>query len=519
MSKVSCPVLPPSPFALFVCLLFAIVLPASLHAATYTVPSSNITLTYTVSGSPVAVTITGCNSDAFGPLLIPSTLEGKPVTTIGDWAFFACYELTSVTIPSTVTTIGEGAFYDCIGLSSVALPSSVTTIGNDAFNACSGLTSVAIPSSVIYIGDGAFGDCNLLASIIVDATNPTYASLNGVLFDKAVSALIQAPSALSGIYTLPDSVTFIVSGALKDCLKLTAIAVNAANPAYASLNGVLFDKTFRTLIRAPSTVSGNYTIPSGVVTIDDSAFNYCAVLTTVSIPSSVMTIGDSAFKNCARLTVVSIPSSVTTIGDSAFEECIGITSVIIPSNVTTIGDYAFFGCSSLQSVTFLGNAPTLGYDVFQLVAGVFSFYYLYDNTGFASPTWQGYPAQSFNNTSYTAWHTAVPAYSGLNPEQLALTADPFDTGVPNLLVYALDLNPLAPVLPAAVLNAQATQLVLTFTPARAGIIYQIHASPDLVTWQIIATITTPSDQPITVADTTLISAAEPRRFLRLSVTQ
>ena len=87
------------------------------------------------------------------------------VTSIGDWAFYGCRGLTSLTIPSCVTSIGNYAFYDCSGLTSLTLPSGVTSIGIAAFEYCSGLTSLTIPSGVTSIGGEAFLGCSGLTSI------------------------------------------------------------------------------------------------------------------------------------------------------------------------------------------------------------------------------------------------------------------------------------------------------------------------------------------------------------------
>ena len=86
---------------------------------------------------------------------------------IGDYAFFGCSRLTSLTLPSGVTEIGECAFYGCSGLTSLTLPSGVTKIGEDAFQYCSGLTSITLPSGVTEIGEGAFRNCSGLTSIYV----------------------------------------------------------------------------------------------------------------------------------------------------------------------------------------------------------------------------------------------------------------------------------------------------------------------------------------------------------------
>ena len=93
------------------------------------------------------------------------------VTSIGDWAFSGCSGLTSLTIPSSVTSIGNYAFYGCSGLTSLTLPSGVTSIGNYAFYGCRGLTSMTIPSGVTSIGNDAFYGCSGLTSIYVYPEN------------------------------------------------------------------------------------------------------------------------------------------------------------------------------------------------------------------------------------------------------------------------------------------------------------------------------------------------------------
>ena len=96
-----------------------------------------------------------------GSIEIPSRLGGKPVTSIGDSAFWSCDRLTSVTIPSSVTHIGCGSFSVCSSLTRVTIPSSVTYIGASSFAECSSLTGVTIPNSVTSIDCDAFGGCSL----------------------------------------------------------------------------------------------------------------------------------------------------------------------------------------------------------------------------------------------------------------------------------------------------------------------------------------------------------------------
>ena len=102
-----------------------------------------------------------------GPVDIPATIDGKPVTSIGEFAFQQCSGITSINIPNSVTSIQQGAFSNCSGLSSITIPSSVTSIENTAFWGCSGLTSINIPSSVTSIGESAFQFCSKLTIIYI----------------------------------------------------------------------------------------------------------------------------------------------------------------------------------------------------------------------------------------------------------------------------------------------------------------------------------------------------------------
>ena len=248
------------------------------------------------------------------------------VTTIGEYAFYECFRLTSVTIPDSVTTIEQGAFYNCSGLTNVTIPDGVTRIGDHAFGYCSSLTNITIPASVTTIEQDAFSECYRLTSV-----------------------------------TIPNSVTTIESWAFWKCTSLTKIQVSGENPNYSSLDGVLFNKDQTILIQYPiGKTNTGYRIPDSVTDIGVHAFAYCDSLTGVTIPNSVTTIGRAAFSNCHSLTDVTIPDSVITIGERAFEDCYSLTNVTIGDSVTTIGGDAFYNCTSLTSVTIGNSVTTIG---------------------------------------------------------------------------------------------------------------------------------------------------------------
>ena len=324
---------------------------------------------FTYSDDGTSITITGYPTDAVGPVEIPSTIIGKPVTGIGNYAFFGCAGLTSVSIPSGITSIGDSAFYRCTGLFSISIPSSVTSIGSSAFYDCTGLSSVSIPSSVTAIRNYAFSGCTALTGVsipssvttIEDNTFSGCTALTNVSIPSSVTSIgAYAFSYCTGLIgvSIPSGVTTIRDDAFYGCAGLVSFSVDTANPNYSSSDGVIFNKLQTSLIKCPAGKSGTYTIPSGVTSIGSNAFYACTGLTSVSIPSSVTGIGSFAFYGCAGLTSISIPSSVTSIGTSAFSNCTGLTNMSIPSSVTSIGYRAFHICTGMVSISVDAANPT-----------------------------------------------------------------------------------------------------------------------------------------------------------------
>lgn len=239
------------------------------------------------------IEISDCDESA-EKIVIPSEINGVPVTNIGNWAFGSCDSLTSVTIPGSVTSIGAYAFIFCSSLTSVTIPGSVMSIGGNAFNrtpwlmekqgenpfvivngilidgqTCEG--DVVVPDNVKSIGDYAFSECENLTSV-----------------------------------TIPEGVAYIGESAFSRCNNLTSVI-----------------------------------IPKSITRIEEYTFWGCSSLTSVTIPDSITSIGDDAFSDCSSLISVTLPDSVVSIGYSAFEYCYGLTSITIPDSVTEIKARAF----------------------------------------------------------------------------------------------------------------------------------------------------------------------------------
>ena len=194
---------------------------------------------------------------------------------IGDYTFYGCSVLTSLTLPSGLTEIGEGAFAECSGLTSITLPSGVTSIGECAFIHCSGLTSITLPSGVTKIGNDAFQYCSGLTSL-----------------------------------TLPSGLTEIGHGAFQYCSGLTSLTL----PSGVTEIG---DLTFTACSGLTS-----LTLPSGVTSIGDYAFYDCSGLTSITLPSGLTSIGDDAFQYCSGLTSIYVyTEKLPKMGSSVFGDC------------------------------------------------------------------------------------------------------------------------------------------------------------------------------------------------------
>ncbi len=279
-------------------------------------------MTYTVGSN--GVTITGM-SEQPTEVIIPDTIDGKPVIAIGNNVFSGKRSLIRVVIPSTVTSLGQNAFYGCSSLAGIDLPEGLNSLGSGVFAFCSSLTEIDLPAGVTSLPSEAFYGCYALTDID-----------------------------LSRITTLGKSV-------LRDCRALTEITIPEA---VTSLPESAFEGDWGLLqVHLPGTLTtiNNYAfydcrsltevnIPAGLTAIPNGAFQKCAALQSIQLPAGLASIGQNAFRGCTVLTDINFPSGLTSIGQEAFRDaCLNQTAnavYVLPDSVENFGSSAFYNCGA-----------------------------------------------------------------------------------------------------------------------------------------------------------------------------
>lgn len=211
---------------------------------------------YFVYSDETRTSLLGCSPQASGSITIPNS-----VTSIGDYAFRNCSNVTSIDIPNSVTSIGYAAFYNCTGLTSISIPNSLTSIDEGTFNNCSGLTSIVIPNSVTSIGNGAFYNCSGLVSV-----------------------------------TIPNSVTSIGNTVFYNCSGLVSVKIGDSVTSVGSY-------AFYRCSRLASAVIG-----SSVDSLGESSFAGCINLNNIATHAhTAPTLGVNAFQSVPNTATIAIP--------------------------------------------------------------------------------------------------------------------------------------------------------------------------------------------------------------------
>lgn len=290
-----------------------------------TIPSSITSISnyaFTNCNSLKSVYYNANQSNSFANIFYMSKIDtliiGSNITSIPDNFFSYCVGLKSVTLPTSVTSIGNQAFSGCSGLMSIFLPQSLISIGIYAFDACTKLDSISIPQSITSISDGTFSGCTSLSYISLPSS---VTSIGEGAFSRCFS--------LSSV-AISSSVTSIGEYAFSG---IGSVNIEENNPMYRSLDGVVFNKSLTKLIHYPSDKTGTFTIPSTVSEIISNAFFNCKGLNTVFIPYTVSTLGYDIFGGDTLQKVISFAVLDHYTFYSAFVDTLYVSNV--NSNFTT----------------------------------------------------------------------------------------------------------------------------------------------------------------------------------------
>lgn len=350
--------------------------------------------------------------ETVGSLTVPETLNGIPVTAIGDKAFSQCYYLTDVTLPEGITHIGDFAFEDCTDIETLTIPGTVTSMGCNPFIGTTIHLQLAgsntaleqqgaflldretkrliccqsspegteedpaplvIPTGTREIGDYAFSRSDAVQVVL-----PTGVTKIGrCAFQRCLSLQsVTLPAGLTDIgdhafqrcskleeLNLPDSVTHL--GRNPFAGSPVTLSLSASHPALELRADVLIERSTGKLLSFPCVGSEPaYEIPGDIREIGEFAFAYCKDLFTLTVPANVE-IAENAFYRNEAIEAVTLPEGLTVIRENTFWGCINLKTVEIPGSVTEIGAFAFNCCQAMETLTFPKSLVTLGEGAFQ----------------------------------------------------------------------------------------------------------------------------------------------------------
>jgi len=227
------------------------------------------------------------------------------VTELGQSAFSGCSKMTSINMQG-LKTLGKSAFSGCSSITSLTIPSGLKNITERAFGGL-GIATLTVPSSVEEIGPNAFSGCTKLQTVTIKE-GPT------IIKKQAFSGC----SVLKNI-SIPASVETIEYNLFRDDRQMKSINVNKRNQYFTSIDGVLFTKNKTVLVEYPNDHGYNYIIPNGVQVIGYGAFAGCEHnLRTVVFPETVHTIDAWAFEDVWGMEDLVLPASLKHMGHGAF---------------------------------------------------------------------------------------------------------------------------------------------------------------------------------------------------------
>lgn len=285
-------------------------------------------------------------------VVVPAQLDGHNVTVIAEFAFAYMDFVSSIKLPDTVTDIGAEAFCNT-KITAMELPEGVRRIGEDAFRGCSELEKIVISRNVEEIQGNIFKVSRKLVKIDVDFRNPAYTSVDGILYNKDATEILAVPGGkdMTG-FQFPESVVQIGEDAFNQCDNETFTEITIPDRVTAMGEGA-----FQNCWYLEKAVIGK-----NITVISDAAFMGCS-LRQVAIKGDVTVIGANAFCECGYLEKINIPDSVIEIGKDAFDNCVRLKNIFIPKSTTRIGEkaFGFYEDGKFYDISITGYRDTAAY--------------------------------------------------------------------------------------------------------------------------------------------------------------
>ncbi len=215
---------------------------------------------------------------------------------------------------------------------------------------------ILIGKDTVDIPNTVFYDCASLAAVLVDENNPAYCSVDGVLYRTENGAPVEA------MYYPRKNALYKARLALGDAVPADAESADAFAKRMAQWEqetGVwdavrdgkdLADGKLSEAEIAAVTAALACGIPNGVTRVGEMAFAECAGLYEITIPDTVTEIAQMAFFKCGNLRSLSLPDGVQTLGPDAFSYCKSLKDIFVPASVREIGHHGFYGCTGVSEV-------------------------------------------------------------------------------------------------------------------------------------------------------------------------
>ncbi|MDO5559367.1 MAG: leucine-rich repeat protein [Oscillospiraceae bacterium] len=315
-------------------------------------------LTY-VTKDDGGISVTGCsNLSEAQDIIIPEKIDGSPVTSVAEKAFYGCVNVCKIELGKNIKTIGSEAFYGSEKIMSVTVPESVESIGEYAFGYT---TKCMIPPGLMTMFDQpVINNGFTVYGSTSAAENYVTACMEDNKFYETIQmnfVPVDSEEDMTGkVQKVTDSITCVLDE--NNTLTLSGTgSLEAANKPWLAYTGkvekIIISDAITDVPEGMFTYCKNtqdIELPDSIAVIGDNAFRDFTKLKTVKMPESMSSIGTAAFNGCLALETISLSQSITGIPAELFSGCKALKKVIIPDTVSSIGEAAFSGCESLTDI-------------------------------------------------------------------------------------------------------------------------------------------------------------------------